>query len=57
LSLTSDDAATVSADDIDVLAPWNIAGRDPADLDVSGLATAVSAVNAAGGIVDALSRQ
>lgn len=56
-SLISDDAATVSSDDIDVLVPWNIAGRYPADLDDPSPETAASAVDAAGRIVDALSRQ
>ena len=56
-SLISNDAATVSSDDIDVLVPWNIAGRYPADLDDPGPETAASAVDAAGRIVDALSRQ
>lgn len=31
--LDAQDAAVVSSDDIDVLTPWNIAGRYPADLD------------------------
>lgn len=48
---------TVSADDIDLLVPWNIAGRYPADLDDPGPETAASAVDAAGRIVDALSRR
>ncbi len=56
-SLISDDAATVASDDIDVLVPWNIAGRYPADLGDPSPETAVLAVDAAGRIVDALSRQ
>lgn len=56
-SLISDDAATVSSDDIDLLVPWNIAGRYPADLGDPGPETAASAVDAAGRIVDALSRR
>jgi len=56
-SLIADDAATVSSDDIDVLVPWNIAGRYPTDLGDPGPETAASAVDAAGRIVDALSRR
>jgi HEPN domain-containing protein len=56
-SLISDDAVTVSSDDIDILVPWNIAGRYPADLGDPGPETAASAVDAAGRIVDALSRR
>lgn len=56
-SLVSGDAATVSSDDIDILVPWNIAGRYPADLGDPGPRTAATAVEAAGRIVGALSRQ
>lgn len=56
-SLIPDDAATVSSNDVDVLVPWNIAGRYPADLGDADLETAASTVDAAGRIVDALSRR
>ena len=56
-SLISGDAVTVSSDDIDILVPWNIAGRYPTDLGDPGPETAASAVAAAGRIVDALSRR
>lgn len=56
-SLIPDDAATVSSDDVDVLVPWNIAGRYPADLGDAEMGTAASTVDAAGRIVDALRRR
>ncbi len=56
-SLIPGDAATVSSDDVDVLVPWNIAGRYPADLGDADPETAASAVDAADRIVDALSRR
>ncbi len=56
-SLIPEDAATVSSDDVDVLVPWNIAGRYPADLGDADMETAASTVDAAGRIVDALSRR
>lgn len=57
-TLPVDDAAAVSSDDIDLLVPWNIAGRYPADLgdtDLSG--AAASTVDAAGRIVAALTER
>jgi hypothetical protein len=47
----------VSSYDIDVLIPWNIAGRYPADLDDTDPATAVSTVSAADRIVTALTHR
>ncbi|HET9254289.1 MAG TPA: hypothetical protein VFO16_03680 [Pseudonocardiaceae bacterium] len=48
---------SVSSEDIDVLVPWNIAGRYPADIGDPGPETAASVVDAAGRVVEALSRQ
>lgn len=56
-SLPPDDAAAVSSDDVDVLVPWNIAGRYPADLGDADLGTATATVEAAGRIVDGLRRR
>lgn len=56
-TLIPGDAAVISSDDVDVLVPWNIAGRYPADLGDAELGTARSTVDAAGRIVDALSRR
>ena len=47
----------MSSDDIDVLIPWNIAGRYPADLDDASPEIATSTVNAAGRIVAALTQR
>jgi len=55
--LVAEDAANVSSDDIDVLIPWNIAGRYPADLDDASPEIATSTVNAAGRIVAALTQR
>jgi len=55
--LDAQDAAVVSSDDIDVLIPWNIAGRYPADLDDADSTTADSTVNAADRIITALTRR
>jgi HEPN domain-containing protein len=55
--LPAEDAVSLSSDDIDVLVPWNIAGRYPADLDDVDQETATSAVNAAERIVTALTQR
>jgi HEPN domain-containing protein len=55
--LAAEDAASVLSDDIDVLVPWNIAGRYPADLDDANPEIATSTVNAASRIVNALSER
>lgn len=51
------DSAVVSSDDIDVLLPWNIAGRYPADMGDADSKTATLTVLAASRIVDALTRR
>lgn len=55
-SLTESDAASISSGDVDVLVPWNIAGRYPADLDQAA-PTSKPAVEAAGRIVEALTNR
>ena len=55
--LIDEDAAIVSSDAIDILTPWNIAGRYPADLDDANPETATATVRAADRIVSALARQ
>jgi hypothetical protein len=52
--LISADAAFVSSEDVDVLVPWNIAGRYPADAGDAGRETALSTVEAASRIVEGL---
>lgn len=52
--LLPDDATAISSEDIDILVPWNIAGRYPVDLGDVDVETAASAVRAASRIVDAL---
>lgn len=47
----------MSSDDIDILIPWNIAGRYPADLDDADPVTATSTVEAASRIVAALTQR
>jgi len=42
---------------IDVLVPWNIAGRYPADLDDASPEIAAAAVTAASGIVTVLTQR
>lgn len=51
------DAAVVSSEDIDVLVPWNIAGRYPADVGDADSETAATTVEAASRIVDGLTRR
>lgn len=53
-SLTSADAEFVSSADVDVLVPWNIAGRYPADVGDADRETALSTVEAASRIVEGL---
>lgn len=56
-TLIPDDAAAVSSEDVDVLLPWNIAGRYPADMGDADSETATLTVQAASRIVDALARK
>lgn len=51
------DAAVISSEDIDVLLPWNIAGRYPADMSDADVETAALTVQAAVRIVDELTRR
>lgn len=55
-TLIPPDAALVSSEDVDVLLPWNIAGRYPADVGDVDLETAISTVEAASRIVHGLTR-
>ena len=55
-SLADDDAAALSSEDVDLLVPWNIAGRYPADLDAEP-ELAISAVAASERIVGALTKR
>lgn len=55
--LPAADAVSVSSDDIDVLIPWNIAGRYPADLDDANHETAAATIDAASRIVTALTQR
>jgi hypothetical protein len=56
-SLIYADAEFVSSQDVDVLVPWNIAGRYPADVGDADRETALSTVAAASRIVDGLARR
>jgi HEPN domain-containing protein len=56
-TLISTDAVAISSEDIDVLLPWNIAGRYPADMGDADVETATLTVQAASRIVDELSRR
>ncbi|MGH3930628.1 MAG: HEPN domain-containing protein [Pseudonocardiaceae bacterium] len=51
------DAAIISSEDIDILLPWNIAGRYPADMGDADSETATSTMQAASRIVDELTRR
>ncbi|MGQ0779324.1 MAG: HEPN domain-containing protein [Pseudonocardiales bacterium] len=51
------DVAVISPEDIDVLLPWNIAGRYPADMGDADVETATLTVQAASRIVDELTRR
>ena len=51
------DAAAISSEDIDVLLPWNIVGRYPADMGDADVETATSTVQAASCIVDEVTRR
>lgn len=55
--LPAEDAASVLSDDIDMLIPWNIAGRYPADLDDASHEIATATIDAASRIVTALTQR
>lgn len=53
-ALPQDDAASLDPDDVDLLLPWNIAGRYPADIPDAEPGIAVAVLSAAGRIVETL---